>query len=359
VENNWDKLHLLFVDDDILSLDLICSLTQQSMPAARIDKLTSAEDLLALTAPDRFDCIVIDFDLPGHDGMVCTQKLREKYPHLPIVLCTGAGDEALAARAIQSGVSDYIPKARISIEALRRTISNAIKLGQRARIIDEQRYELETFAFALAHDFKQPVRQIVTFSQLLREAVTMNNLNETARLLDFLSSAAMRLDGLVDVMSDYTLLNRAPEIGPVDVNRVIRDTLSSMSGYIEERKAKVTVNGILNISGNSDLLFQAIQNVIINGIKYNDSQNPIIIINLEYINDDNGVIYIRDNGIGIDIQYIDYIFLPLARLHTRKKYDGSGLGLTLSRKAVAAMNGSISCSSIPGEGTEFMIILSK
>ncbi len=352
-----DQLRLLFVDDDLLSLSLVCSLAQQSMPDAVIDRLTSARQLLALAEPDRYDCIVIDFDLPDHDGMVCAQKLREGFPHLPIVLCTGAGDEALAARAIQSGVSDYIPKSRISVDALHRTITNAIKLGERARIIDEQRSELETFAFALAHDFKQPVRQIITFSQLVRDAVAAGDHGETARLLDFMTDAAERLDGLVDVMSDYTLLNRAPEIGPVDVNRVIDCALSSITGYIDERRASVNVSGALHILGNADLLSQALQNMIINGIKYNDSAQPFVTITLDEQPDDTGTISIRDNGIGMESQYLDYIFRPLARLHTRKDYDGSGLGLTLSRKAVGAMGGTIGCSSEPGAGTEFLITL--
>lgn len=352
-----DQLRLLFVDDDILSLSLVCGLARQSLPGAVVDTLGSAQDLLSLAEPDHYDCIIIDFDLPGYDGMLCTQKLRERFPHLPIVLCTGAGDEALAARAIQSGVSDYIPKSRISVDALNRTITNAIKLGERARIIDEQRTELETFAFALAHDFKQPVRQIITFSQLVRDTIAIGDHTEIDQLLDFLTSAAGRLDGLVDVMSDYTLLNRAPEIGPVDVNRVIHSALSSIARYIEERSACVIVNGALAILGNADLLSQAVQNMIINGIKYNESAEPIITITLDEQPGGAGVISIRDNGIGMESQYLDYIFRPLARLHTRKEYEGSGLGLTLSRKAIDTMNGTISCKSDPGSGTEFIIHL--
>lgn len=357
MEKSHDQLRLLFVDDDLLSLNLVCSLAQQSLPGATIDKLMSARELLLLTEPDQYDCIVIDFDLPEHDGMVCAQKLRERFPHLPIVLCTGAGNEALAARAIQCGVSDYIPKSRISVDALHRTITNAIKLAERGRIIDEQRSELETFAFALAHDFKQPVRQIITFSQLVRDAVRSGDHIETGRLLDFLSSAAERLDGLVDVMSDFTLLNRAPEIGPVDVNRVITCALSSIAGYIDERRARVVIEGELSITGNADLLSQAVQNMIINGIKYNENAEPLVTISLDGRPDGTGAISIRDNGIGIEPQYLDYIFRPLARLHTRTQYDGSGLGLTLTRKAVNAMNGTISCTSEPGAGTEFTIYL--
>lgn len=352
-----DQLRLLFVDDDFLSLSLVCGLAQQSLPGATIEKVGSARELLLLAEPDGYDCIVIDFDLPEHDGMVCAQKLREQYPHLPIVLCTGAGDEALAARAIQSGVSDYIPKSRISVEALNRTITNAIKLGERARIIDEQRTELETFAFALAHDFKQPVRQIITFSQLVRDATAAGDHAETGRLLDFLSGAAERLDGLVDVMSDYTLLNRAPEIDPVDVNRTITCALSSIAGYIDERHAHVIAEGNLTVSGNTELLSQVIQNMVINGIKYNENTEPIVTITLAEQPGGMGTISISDNGIGMESRYFDYVFRPLARLHTRQEYEGSGLGLTLSRKAVSAMNGTISCSSEPGTGTEFVIHL--
>src|ERR1700753_2768262 len=108
--------------------------------------------------------------MPGMDGLACAKHLRSAHPHLPIVMSTGHGDEMLAAHAITHGITDYIPKSRITGPSLCRVVENGIRLTAQARVIEEQRSELENFAFALAHDFKQPIRQILTFSSLVSQA---------------------------------------------------------------------------------------------------------------------------------------------------------------------------------------------
>jgi len=352
-KNSWK---IVFVDDDDMALDVMCRLAQQGLPDAHISRLNSATSLMKQTDLNRFDCIILDYDLPDADGMTCAQTLRERFPHLAIVLCTGAGDEMLAAQAIQSGVNDYIPKSRISVEALGRTITNAITLAERGRIIDEQRADIETFAFALAHDFKQPVRQIMTFCQMIWDNIVTEQNAETPRLISFVINAADRLDRLVEVMSEFSLLNRSPDIDILDVGQTIRDALESIRHYIDERAATVTIEGALHVNGNADLLALSMQNIIINGIKYNQSKCPNIVITLTE-DQGEGIITIQDNGIGIEDQYLDYIFQPLARLHGKAEYEGAGLGLTLCRKAIIAQAGTISCTSHMEEGTEFKIAL--
>ncbi|MCB2013664.1 MAG: ATP-binding protein [Sphingobium sp.] len=347
---------IVFVDDDALALDVICRIARQGLPHAQISGLTTSATLLEQGDIDRYDCVILDYDLPECDGMTCARALRERFPHLAIVLCTGNGDEVLAAQAIQCGVSDYIPKSRISVEALTRTITNAITLAERTRIIDEQRADIETFAFALAHDFKQPVRQIMTFCQMIADNIASGQNEETPKLLHFVINAADRLDRLVEVMSEFSLLNRSPDINDLDVGQTIADALESIRRYIDERGAVVTVDGALRVRGNADLLALSIQNIVINGIKYNRSPCPAISLSLTE-HQGEGVIAISDNGIGIEEQYLDYIFQPLVRLHGKAEYEGTGLGLTLCRKAIMAQAGNISCSSRVEQGTEFRISL--
>lgn len=181
---------IVFVDDDALALDVMCRMARQGLPHAQISGLATTASLIDQIDADRYDCVILDYDLPDGDGMTCARGLRERFAHLAIVLCTGNGDEVLAAQAIQCGVSDYIPKSRISVEALARTITNAITLAERTRIIDEQRADIETFAFALAHDFKQPVRQIMTFCQMIKDNISSGQNEESPKLLNFVINAA-------------------------------------------------------------------------------------------------------------------------------------------------------------------------
>jgi signal transduction histidine kinase len=110
------------------------------------------------------------------------------------------------------------------------------------------------------------------------------------------------------------------------------------------------------VRGNQTLMVQVLQNLIVNGLKYNKSPIPRVEITV-VAEADAYAIDVADNGIGIDAEYLTEIFKPLSRLHTSSEYAGSGLGLTLARKAILAQGGAIWCESTPGFGSVFHIRL--
>jgi signal transduction histidine kinase len=345
---------ILFVDDDPLQLELMSHIAEQTFPGARTTTTSDPTAVGALCREQRFDCVFIDYKMPQMDGLACAQRLRQAFPYLPIILCTGRGDEMLAAHAMTSGVTDYLPKSRLTQKSLRRSVTHAIHLATQSRIIDEQRRELENFAFALAHDFKQPIRQIRTFASLITEAVRADQMTDIEQHLGFLNEAARRLGNLVDVMSQYTLLNNPPTIGEVDLNAVLAGVRASIGPYLEERGGRLIVADAPCIRGNETLMHQVLQNLVVNGLKYNQSGEPTVTVTTASIGAEC-LITVADNGIGIDAAHLEAIFDPLARLHSHAEYEGSGLGLTLARKAITAQQGTISCASRPGVGSEFMI----
>ena len=347
---------LLLVDDDPFALELQAHIAGEAFPEGVVK--TTDDPLLAagLCREASYDCVVLDYDMPQLDGLTLARRLRQAHPHLPIVLCTGAGDELLAAKALQNGVTDYIPKSAIQPPSLRRTVIQAVRTMENARTIDAQRAELETFAFALAHDFKQPLRQITTFADLAQEEAESGDAEELGRHLAFLSAAARRLSALVDVMSEYTLLNRPVELTPVRAGAVVDAVLDSLSGYVAERRGVTHVEGDGWALGNGVLLHQILQNLIVNGLKYNASDRPRIDLALSC--EDGGLtIRVGDNGIGIPSEHLERVFAPLTRLHTSAEYTGTGLGLTMARKAAAQQGGTISCRSEPGVGSCFTLRL--
>jgi signal transduction histidine kinase len=110
------------------------------------------------------------------------------------------------------------------------------------------------------------------------------------------------------------------------------------------------------VRGNETLLIQVLQNLIVNALHYNQSAVPRAEV-LARSDGESWVIEVRDNGIGIAAEYLTEIFKPLIRLHTASEYPGSGLGLTLARKAILSQKGEIWCESTPGQGTAFHIRL--
>lgn len=348
---------LLVIDDDRDELEIIAATLETAFPGADVHGVTDASQATALCEAQPFDCLLLDYNMPQVDGLTLAAELRAGHPHLPIVLMTSVGDEMLAARALHSGASDYIPKSRINTDSIRRSVDRSIHTAEQARLIDEQRDELETFAYTLAHDFKQPIRQITTFTEMISDAIEEGETAGVVQHLAFLNTAARRLSKLVDVMSQYTLLNQPPEIDEVDLAQVVERIRASIEPYLTERRAVLTFKGgAPMLRGNETLLAQVLQNLILNGLQYNQSKTPSVALSTWETGGDC-VIEVADNGLGIDPDYIGEIFKPLVRLHTAAEYPGSGLGLTLARKAILSQGGVIWCESRLGEGSAFYVQL--
>jgi signal transduction histidine kinase len=348
---------ILAVDDNSFDREIMTQTLAAAFPDARISSVADPGEVEALCGDQRFDCVFLDQNMPQMDGLTLARRLRRSDAHMPIILVTSIGDEMLAAEAMRSGVSDYLSKARLSTEAARRVVDRAIHSAAQQRLIDQQHGELETFAYALAHDFKQPIRQIMTFSQLITEELSEVKNASVVKHLGFLIHAAGRLDNLVDVMVKYTLLSQPPELTDVRLDTVIASIRSSLTPLLGELRGELAVRNIKTVvRGNETLMIQVLQNLIVNGLRYNRSATPRVEV-VARSEGENCVIEVRDNGIGVEAEFLAEIFKPLIRLHSHKEYPGSGLGLTLARKAMMAQNGEIWCESEPDRGSVFSVRL--
>jgi len=348
---------LLVVDDSAAEREIMALTLGAAFPGAEVRRAAHPFEAKEMCAQSAFDCVLLDYNMPDMNGVMLASELRALSAYLPLILMTSVGNEMLVAGALRSGMSDYIPKSRINTESIRRTIERAIHVCDQARLIDEQRGELENFAYALAHDFKQPIRQITIFAQMLSQEIADGEAEQVQQHLAFLNNAATRLGKLVDVMLQYTLLNQPPDLAEVDLNVVTANVNASLAPYLDERGAVfVSPRDAPKVHGNETLMTQVLQNLVVNGLQYNRSPNPRVELRIKR-QADHWDLEITDNGIGIEPEYLAAIFKPLVRLHTASQYPGSGLGLTLTRKAVLAQQGDIWCDSVLGVGSTFHIRL--
>ena len=349
--------NLLTVDDSAIDGEIIALTLAAAFPDAHIQSVADPCEVEALCRGKRFDCVLVDQNMPQMDGLTLASRLRQADAHLPIILVTSAGNEMLVAEAMRNGVSDYMTKSRVSAEGLRRAVDRAMHSATQQRLIDQQHEELETFAYALAHDFKQPIRQIMTFSQMISEELRQAESASVRKHLAFLEHAAGRLDRLVDVMVQYTLLNQPPALNNIRLEGVIDSIRGSLAPLLRDLGGELVVNEALPmVRGNETLMIQVLQNLIVNGLRYNKSRVPRVEVDAQR-QAEQWVIGVRDNGIGISAEYLSEIFKPLTRLHSHTEYPGSGLGLTLARKAMLAQQGHIWCESAPGRGSTFCVRL--
>lgn len=233
-----------------------------------------------------------------------------------------------------------------------------LALEERTKELERSNADLETFAFVSSHDMQEPLRMISNYTQLLKKRYSGKLDKEADEYIDFANNGATTLQQLLRDLLSYSRITRTDITRiPINMNLVVEDVLRNLKLEIQERNAQVIYNELHPVKGDRNLIMLVMQNLILNGVKYNQSDKPEIRISCS--SNGNEVTYcIEDNGIGIDSKHYDRIFEPFQRLHARHEYPGTGLGLSICKKIIEKSNGKIWLESEPTKGTRFYISLS-
>lgn len=302
------------------------------------------------------DCVLLDYSLPGRNGVEVLKRLRTEHPFVPVVMLTGQGNEAIAVAAIQAGAQNYISKATISTETLQRAIRVAIEHCAMQRRIDDQRSSLEIFTRALAHDLKEPVRTMRSFLDLLiaHESVS----EKGAGYVKHMRNAAERMGALIDGVFHFTKLDSsAQELAKanVDVSAVLADVKESIGELVRERRATVTSGTLPAVRANRVQLNQILQNLVVNAIRYAPAEPHVHIDAIE--EGDRWQLRVTDNGPGIEEAQRAKIFEPFKRLSSQS--GGLGLGLAICKRIVELHGGKIWVDAAASGGAAFCFTLPK
>jgi signal transduction histidine kinase len=353
---------LLVVDDDEGDRKQIGRAMRQSGIGAECTEATSVEEGLSACERTDFDCAIIDYRLPGEDGLGGITTLHVKFPDMAIIMSTGQGDEMVAVEAMKRGAADYISKSRMNASTFQRTIQNALEKAALQRKIRQQQEELENFARVLAHDLRAPAAAIETFASRIVEHLEEGNLAEALQYGDWVIQRAQRMNRLIDTLHRYTMADARVTFESVEMNRVFEEARANLQHPIQESGASVTADALPSVFGNAPQLIQLLQNLIGNGLKYCD--RPIACIHLSASKQvvpgsaqNCWLFAVADNGIGISEEHYKKIFEPFIRLKGTSKRDGTGLGLATCRKIIERHRGMIWCESRPGAGTTFFFTL--
>lgn len=349
--------HILIADDDEGDRKQIRRALMRSALAGTCTEVASIEEALEACQQQSFDCALVDYRMPGRDGLSGIAEMHALYPHMAIAMLTGEGDERVAAEAIKSGAADYLPKALVHPHSLERIIENSMEKMRLRRLVTAQREELETFAKILVHDLKAPLNSIRGFATLIDESVREGELDRIGANCQRVLGAARRMSALIETLYQYTRLDGAVRFERVDMTRVVEDALTNLAQTIQERGARITHDALPVVRGNAAQLTQLFQNLIGNAIKYCQAETPAIHISARPQEAGTWQFSVQDNGIGIPEDSIDLIFEPFRRLHGVGEYEGTGLGLATCRKIVERHGGTISCQSVEHEGTCFVFTL--
>jgi signal transduction histidine kinase len=318
---------------------------------------SDGEEGLRCIAEEKPACVLLDYSLPGRNGVEILKTARSRHPFMPVVMLTGQGNEKVAVTAIQLGAQNYIAKSTITLETLQHVIRIAVDHCQLEKRIDEQRTSLEIFTRALAHDLKEPVRAIHLFTELIVQA--QENLSEkSGKYFQRIQNATDRMRILIDSVFSYTRLD-APDQAVKEtcsVVDVIKEAQDNLAQLINEYEATVTHGELPRIYVNRIQLTQVLQNLIANAI--NHSQTPVCIHVDTEEQAQSWLFRVKDDGPGIESVYLKKIFEPFRRLGHEER-PGAGLGLAICQRVVESHNGTIWCESIVGQGATFFFTLAK
>ena len=217
--------------------------------------------------------------------------------------------------------------------------------------------ELDQFNKILSHDLKEPLRSIVGFSTLAKKKVDKDsNIREYLNIID---NSGKQLHQLIEDVSIFQRIGNDSKKDPEDTNihNMMNTILESISILLMEKKARIKFQNLPTIKTHRLFLFLVFKNLIENGLKYNKSVPPIIEISY-YEKNQIHFFQFKDNGIGIAPQFQERVFGMFKRLNDRSSYSGSGMGLSISQKMMAKLNGKISIvKSEEGKGSTFQVSL--
>ncbi|MGE5352642.1 MAG: ATP-binding protein [Acidobacteriota bacterium] len=219
--------------------------------------------------------------------------------------------------------------------------------------LERSNKELEQFAYIASHDLQEPMRMIASFTQLLASRY-QGKLDEKAdEYIAFALEGARRMQTLIrDLLKYARVTSRLKPFELLDCNEILNDVLSDLQLVISESGAEISSDTLPVIMGDITQIRQLLQNLLSNAIKFRGQNTPQIHIS-SVRGQKDWVFSIRDNGIGIEAQFHERIFLIFQRLHEREKYPGTGIGLALCKKIIELHGGKIWLESEPGRGTTF------
>jgi signal transduction histidine kinase len=410
----------MMIDDKLISVLLIeddsddAELIKEFLPDERgysfkikwEMRLNSALNCLNTSS---FDIILLDLSLPDSFGVQTVIDVHQEAPAVPLVILTGFDDETTAIEAMRQGAQDYIIKWIVDSNILVRTMRYAIernrllvelerkqqeqlRMAEQLRLMEkkelegqiaEQRHvfeiktlkvieqkaielersntELEQFAYVASHDLQEPLRSIIGYLQLLQRRYEGKLDNDADKFISRAVTAANRMSALIRDLLDYSRVQRKGKpFKNTDCSKTFNHVINNLHSVISDTQAVITHDPLPVIQADSTQIIQLLQNLISNAIKFKSSNPPTIHISAQHNPDSNEWLFsVKDNGIGIDKEYFERIFLIFQRLHTIREYDGTGIGLAVCKKIVERHGGRIWVESEPGKGSTFFFTVSE
>jgi signal transduction histidine kinase len=356
-----ERIRILVVDDDLLDRLAIRRALEQSDLDAEIEEAATAAEAMTRVA-GKFDCWLLDHDLPGMTGTELARQLREAGDVTPVILITGQRDEEMLPAAVDAGITDFFPKADLSPRRISLRVRFAIRIGRAeaeslrsVQAANQATRARDDVLAVVSHDLRGRLHTIMLACDALRGEVTGDAPHRHIEMIDRALQRAVRL--IADLVEASAIENGGLTLAraAVDASAIVRNAVVEHELLVKETGGKITAKlppGSTLVTADRDRVLQVLGNLIGNALKH--ARGAPIEISLER-NSQNAVIAVRDAGPGITDSELPHVFDRY--WHGRTKKAGAGLGLAIAKGIIDAHGGRIAVASKQGAGTEFSFTL--
>ncbi len=384
---------ILAVDDSITYLHELAGLLRSE--GYDVVLARSGEEALDLVAVQPVDCILLDLVMPGLGGQETCQRIKSvpMVRDVPVIMLTALEDRTAMIEALSAGADDYIQKSsefevltarvraqirrkqfedehrRIREELLHKEIEAtearaAAELAEtRAALVGElerKNQELEAFSYSVSHDLRAPLRSIDGFSQALLDDYA-HRLDEKGE--DFLRrvrAAAQRMGELIDDLLELSRVGRAElRRDPVDLSLIAGDVAAELGRKDPDRHVTIEIQHGLVTRADSRLMRVVLENLLGNAWKFTAKATKATIEFGTDERDGHLVYFVRDDGEGFDMHYVDKLFRPFQRLHSDADFPGTGIGLATVQRIIERHGGRAWAEGIVARGATVYFTLSS
>ena len=383
-----DRVNILLVDDqpaNLLALEAMLQGLGQNLVKAE-----SGREALKWLLTHDFAVILLDVKMPDMDGFETAALIRQrdKSRDTPIIFLTAADKtHTEAVRGYAVGAVDYLVKpvvpefvrSKVAVfvelakknEQLRRQTEQLRESEQAARDLAETRAELvrdlehknrelESFSYAVSHDLRAPLRRIESFGRALLESQA-ERLDETGRrFVDRMQEASRQMSQLIDDVLYLSKVSRAElRQQEIDLSGLVETILERLREADPARAVETRVRPGVIVVGDGRLLRIALTNLLENAWKFT-AREPTARIEFGMMTATGEPTYfVRDNGAGFDMAYVDRLFGPFQRLHLASEFPGSGIGLATVQRIIHRLGGRVWAEGVVGQGATFSFTLGR
>lgn len=362
---------LLIVDDETSLTTALCRTLEEEGYTAT--GCVSAAEARARLREARYDLLLTDLIMPEIDGIGLLREALAIDANLAGVLMTGHGSIPNAVEAMKMGAIDYVLKP-VKLQTLLPVVERALairrlrvenadlerRVRERTSELERANEHLEAYSSSISHDLRTPLRAVLGFTDILLGAHANGMSPEVRRYVELIRTGTSEMNELITHLLGFSQVARQPLARQtVDLETIAREAFATLSAECPQRIITFQLHPLPRMNGDATLLRQVIYNLLSNAIKYTRNQN-LATIEMGVKSDASGgaaVFFVRDNGVGFDMEDAGKLFHLFQRLHHAHEFEGTGVGLATAQRIIERHGGQIWPEAASGAGATFWFTL--